>query len=123
VFFRQPSATKFPTTLPNLMKERNKIRKNYQRTGASEDKNIMMKHNEEIKNRLENHKRKFWNNKLKKLNTRDKSLWKMAKSLKKNRKELPPLQLVNGDEAVSDKEKAEALVSHFQSIHQDLFSI
>jgi hypothetical protein len=112
-----------PDDITQLMKERNKIRKIYQRTGASEDKNLMTKHNEEIKNRLEIHKRKFWNNKLKKLNTKDNSLWKMAKSLKKNRNELPPLQLVNGDEAVTDKEKAEALVSHFQSIHQDLFSI
>jgi hypothetical protein len=112
-----------PDDITQLMKERNKIRKIYQRTGASEDKNLMTKHNEEIKSRLEIHKRKFWNNKLKKLNTKDNSLWKMAKSLKKNRNELPPLQLVNGDEAVTDKEKAEALVSHFQSIHQDLFSI
>ncbi|KAH0809408.1 hypothetical protein GEV33_013383 [Tenebrio molitor] len=78
--------------------------KMYKRTGASVNKNLMFKFTEEIKNRLGSRKREFWNSNL------------------KNKHELPPLQLVNGDEAVTDIEKAEVLVNHFQSIHQDLFS-
>jgi hypothetical protein len=76
----------------------------YKRTGASVNKNLMFKFTAEIKNRLGSRKREFWNSNL------------------KNKHELPPLQLVNGDEAVTDIEKAEVLVNHFQSIHQDLFS-
>jgi hypothetical protein len=108
-----------PDEITRLMSERNKTRKVFQRTSASEDKNKLIELNEKIKNHLQHHKNETWNKKLKNLNPRDNSLWKVAKSLRKNKKAMTPLQLDNGEEAITDKEKAEALASYFQSIHQE----
>jgi hypothetical protein len=106
-----------PDETKSLITERNKMRKLYQRTGDADTKKKLTEYNEKITRSLITHKNNTWRAKLRKVNPQDNTLWQVAKTLKKNRTEIPPLLTGNGSQAITEKEKAEALVEYFQSVH------
>jgi hypothetical protein len=106
-----------PDETKSLITDRNKIRKLYQRTGDGDCKKKLIQLNEKITRSLITQKNNAWKAKLRKANPQDNTLWKIAKTLKKNRTEIPPLLTENGSQAITEREKAEALVEYFQSVH------
>jgi hypothetical protein len=110
-----------PDEILEHIKNRNKTRKLYQRTGNNTYKVQLQNLNRTIKTQLTQHKNERWENILKKATTRDNSLWKIAKSRTKKRSEIPPLIDTN-TEAISDEQKSECLASHFQQVHNNNFA-
>jgi hypothetical protein len=106
-----------PDDILNTIKDRNKARKTYQRTGHHGHKTQMQMLNREIKNKIAEFKSNKWHETLMKAKTNDNSIWKLAKTFSKRKQTIPPL-IANGTEAITDEQKAEALAEHFYNVHK-----
>lgn len=105
-----------PQYIIELIKDRNKIRRLWQRTRNVEHKKLMKKHSNGIRSAIINHRNETWRKKLEKLNVNDNSLWRMTK-LFKNEFKLVPTIVKSGEEAITDIEKANMLASQFEEVH------
>lgn len=103
--------------IKTLIKERNKNRKIFQRTRNPYyqiKKDLLA---EEIKNKLFEYSNKKWKERLEKLTPSNNSLWKLSKFFTKPPvQNIPTLKTSTGF-AVKDKDKANALADHFESVH------
>lgn len=108
---------KFNSEVISLIRDRNKLRKTYQKTGdynLKTQQNLLTNQIHQLQRNIQNEK---WNKKLENLSTKDNSLWKFAKFFtKSNDKKIPPLKTNTGT-ATSDKEKADALADHYEKVH------
>lgn len=77
------SSKTLPDNIINLIKYKNKMRRNYHRTLAPIDKGLMNEATRLVKTTLEEYRNKQFAVKLEQLSTKDQSLWKMAKTLRK----------------------------------------
>ena len=103
---------------PDLIKQRNRQRRQNQRTGDATLRNELRRTNATITAELKKDKNERWKKTLENLKRSDNSIWKMAKAFKKRYYAIPPLNTPNG-EAITDAEKAETLATHYEKIHDD----
>lgn len=108
-----------PHNIKQLIDNRNKLPKIFQRTANSEIKKIHTQLSNKIKRSIKKFYNNEWTYKLTNLNIQDNSLWKMAKCLtrKNNSNKISALHGKRGV-AVSDIEKAEVLAEHYESVHR-----
>lgn len=103
------------------IKEKRKIRKQWQLTRSTKIKTKLNKVTKELKILLQNEKnlaiQKYLEN-LTATETTDYSLWKATKKIKQPQKSIPPIRLPTGNWARSDAEKAEAFAVHLTEVFQ-----
>jgi hypothetical protein len=114
-----PDKSDIPSEIIEIIKDRNKARKKYQRTGNNNYKYQFQNLNRVIKTELANHKNAQWDKLLRNAKTNDNTLWKLASSRTKKRSEIPPITDSNNIEAISDEQKTECLASYFQGVHNN----
>lgn len=105
-----------PDDIVQLIKERNRIRRIWQRTRLPHLKLEYTKQTHTIKNRITEYRNKKWESKLNSLNPKDKSLWRMTKALKKRYQQIPTLS-DNFSSAITDQHKAEMIATQFEKAH------
>ncbi|CAK9799280.1 Probable RNA-directed DNA polymerase from transposon X-element [Anthophora plagiata] len=105
-----------PSYIINMIKDKNKMRRKWQRTRIVEFKKLMKRKTNDIRMAIVTHRNNTWTNKLQKLNTNDNSLWRMTKIFKSEFQTIPTLAK-NNNEAITDMEKANMLASQFEEIH------
>lgn len=108
---------KLPQPILDLITEKRRARKHWQRTRSQHDKQHWNQLVREVKEALKVHCNKNWTEKLKKLTHKDNSLWKMTKLLKSSRQQIPPLKN-DHNTLLTDEEKSEALAASFQKAHE-----
>lgn len=116
-FSLKPDQHILPTRILDLISEKRRARKRWQRTRAQQDKQILDRLTRDVRQELNTHTNRQWTNKLSKLSYKDGSLWKMTKALKNSRKPMPTL---NQDDCtyITDQEKADVIASTFQEVHK-----
>lgn len=107
---------RLPCEILQLIRNRNKLRKRWQRTRMAQDKADYYKLNRNIKKKIFEHRNKKWNKQLQKLNPKDNSLWRMTKILKTEYHSVPTLEK-SGYEAITAQEKANLLATQFEEVH------
>lgn len=105
-----------PRRILQLIAEKRRAWKRWQRTGIQEDKLIWNALVKQVKQEIQEHCNSTWTNRLNKLSHKDNSLWKMTKMLK-NTKEVVPSLKFNNTVLLTDSEKAEALSNAFLKAH------
>ncbi|KAK9887253.1 hypothetical protein WA026_021104 [Henosepilachna vigintioctopunctata] len=98
-----------------LIQKRSALRK-YRRTLHPEDKKILNKRTQEVKEQLREHRTKEWDKKLESLESENTSLWQMAQQVmgKKTRRRMPRI-VHTGGVALTDADKAEVFATHLES--------
>lgn len=109
---------KLPREIKVIIKERNKLRKNYQRTLDPGIKNRVKEMNANIKKKCSIYKKKQWEEKIENLSVENNSVWKLAKALKTEPYNYKTLKTKSGF-ATSNKDKSEA----FADAMEDQFSL
>ncbi|CAD6232618.1 GSCOCG00006977001-RA-CDS, partial [Cotesia congregata] len=100
-----------------LIKNRNKLRRQYQRTGNKLIKIQKETLAQNIKQLITEHRNDQWDKKLQNLKVSDNSIWQTAKALtKKTINKIPTLHGPQGL-AFTDKEKANVLAEYFEQVH------
>lgn len=102
------SRFKISQVTSELIKIRNKIRKDFQKTRDPERKRQLNQIQRLIKGEIGEERQSAWEEKTKKLVAQDNSLWRVTRKLKNQQFTMPPLTTASGI-AESDEEKAEAL--------------
>lgn len=99
---------KLPQSIKQLIKQRNWIRKRFQKTQDPHLQTELYNLNILIKNNSKNYRNEVWEEKVQSLCTEDNSIWKMSRALKRDKITNKPLHGENGL-VYTEKEKAEAL--------------
>ena len=107
---------KLPKEIENIIHQRNRERKKWQKTKTPEQKRIFYNYNRLISKKIKEYRNTKWEEKLEKLNPNDNSLWKMTKIFKKEYNHIPILEK-NNKEAVTPREKAEMLATQYENVH------
>lgn len=107
---------RLPNNILNMISDRNRLRKRWQRTRLTSIKEEVKIRTKEIRAAIYEHRNEIWTNKLKKINIHDKSLWRMTKIFKTERQQVATLTK-NTEEAITDAEKANMLATQFESVH------
>lgn len=96
-----------------LIKDKNALRKKWQRTRSDQDKVNLRVAQNKIKATLRRNKNENWRNLLDNANVQDNSIWKLAKRFKSNSNSFPPIKIPNSnDVAYSDEDKANAIAKN-----------
>lgn len=106
-----------PENILNLIKTKNSMRKNWQRTGNPQSKTLCKQLIHEINTKIKKHRNDKWTRKLQSLNPNDSSLWKMTKALKRVSQQIPTLT-ENGKTFITPDEKSNALAEAFEKVHK-----
>ncbi|KAK2583960.1 hypothetical protein KPH14_006424 [Odynerus spinipes] len=109
-------SNKLAPNLIYLIKERNKLRKLWQRTKVPQIKATVNQMNRFIKKSIIEYRNNMWEKQLKKLSPNDNSLWRMTKIFKSEYLPMPTLHK-NGTEAMADQAKADTLATQFEEVH------
>lgn len=109
-------------TLPqhtlDLIKEKNRIRKLWQRTQNKQHKEHMYRLTREITREIHRQTNEQWTKKLQSLQPGDNSLWRFTRSLKnKQTQRTTPNITHNNTTHFTDAAKAEAIASTFEQVH------
>ena len=112
----RPHRVKLPGEIVDLIKERNALRRLWQRTRDRQTKMIVNSMTAFINMTVQELKAEGWRRKLASLEFSDGTLWRMAKSLRRQRNVIPPLRGAGGI-AYSDDDKADALAEGFATSH------
>lgn len=105
----------------DLVHEKRKARKKWQQTRSPDDKRLLNKLCEQLKNKIKAIKNESFENFLRELTddeTTDYSLWRAAKSLNRPKNHDPPIRKNDGNWARRDEEKAEIFADHLASTFQ-----
>ena len=105
-----------PTSILNKIKNKNKLRKLWQRTQDTQIKTQLNRMTKDIATEITTHKNDKWNQKLSELSTKDNSFWKFTKNMKKPFEKVPTLSL-NNIEYIKEKDKTEILAETFEKVH------
>jgi hypothetical protein len=97
-----------PLHIRQLVRERNRSRRYWQRLGNPSDKRELNRLDRELKAQMAELRNDQWTNKIATLSTDDNSIWKMAKSLRSTKETIPPIRRTDGTCAACPAEKAEA---------------
>lgn len=108
--------TQLPQSISDLIAERNRTRRTWQRSRDLRHKTHMNTLTRTIRSVIYKHTNETWTKKLKSLNIQDNSLWNMSKILRKPFSRIPTLDH-NTRSCFTDNEKANALADVFEQIH------
>lgn len=106
-----------PRTARDKIKQRNRIRKLWQRNRDPNLRPAINRLTKEIRETINTHKNQKWRDKLESLNPQDSSLWKITKQLKNKYSPIPALN-ETGKVAFTDEDKAEMLADQFEKVHR-----
>lgn len=104
--------------IKTLIKKRNALRKQHQRTRLPTLKTSINSLNRHIKDEIRTLLNTKWQNKLENLSSTDNTIWKMTQILKKPKKPIPTLSL-NNDNYYTDKDKANIIGDILQTIQSN----
>lgn len=107
-----------PSYMRELIKDKNRARKSWQRTRDPADKRLMRRLQNQIKTKFHNIIQNNWTDYLESLDPEDGSLFKMTKKCKRPFTRIPPLAL-NNEMAFSDNAKAEVLAKTYEAQFQN----
>lgn len=100
-----------------LIKIRNNLRRKFQRNKNPAAKCKLNRLSKLIKRNISIYRNTQWEKRLRKLTPKDNSLWKLSKYFtRKSDNKIPSLQSPNKN-AITNKEKANLLADHFESVH------
>lgn len=105
-----------PERIVKLINQRNKNRRQWQKTRNPTHKIIYKEQTKIIKAEIVKYKNEIWTKKLSKINIHDKSLWRTTKIFKKKFQVIPTLE-DNNKEAFLDKDKAEMIATQYENVH------
>lgn len=114
----KPRYFNIPADLKNKIKTKNYFRRQFQRFRTNDLRHIYVNLSKEIQLELVQWRNHTWNVFLGQLNPQRGTLWKMTKYCTRKRHDIPSLVTANGNTAVTDKQKAQALANHFLSNHE-----
>lgn len=109
---------KLPSDIIDLINEKNRVRKTWQRTGLRHHKTQLNQIQELVRLKIGEYKNKEWDTKVEELKTQDGSVWKMTKALLGNKITIPPLETNNGRMAYRPLDKANALADVLEEAFQ-----
>lgn len=96
-----------PVYLRNLIKQKNRAKRDYIRTLDPQRKHRLNQLTNEVQQQLKEHRNQQWEKKINSLTTEDRSLWKMVRALKSNgRVQIMPAIHDDVSTAITDEEKA-----------------
>ena len=107
----------FPLEVRQLVAEKRAARRKWQKSRAPQDKTVLNRLSNKLKETLKEHKNQRLSVYLQGLTAEketDYSLWKAMKGLKRQKIIMPPLRKDNNEWARSDKEKAEVFAEHLE---------
>ncbi|KAF6198534.1 hypothetical protein GE061_008282 [Apolygus lucorum] len=117
---RDPTHLKaLPSRIANLLKTKNRVRKNWQHFRYPEDKRLFNELQRLVHIEIEKWTQSTWDDKLSKMTVNDNSIWKLTKWFNSSRSYSVPTLRNNDTVATGDQEKAEMLSNHFLSVHTD----
>lgn len=105
-----------PDNIKQLITDRNKCRKYWQKTRNIDWKNRMIILNKDIQIQMKEHKNNIWKTKLENLNVRNNSIWRMNKNLKTQSTVINALEK-DGDLKFNIKEKINIMTNHIKQVH------
>ncbi|KAK2578341.1 hypothetical protein KPH14_002065, partial [Odynerus spinipes] len=105
-----------PLYILQMIKDRNKTRRIWQKHRIDTLKQKMNKQTTEIRKAIRENINSKWEQKLSKLNPKDNSIWKMTRTFKTETQPIPTL-IKTDREAMTDNEKAEMLADKFENVH------
>jgi len=103
-----------PIVLKDLIKQKNRIRKAWQRYRDPTDRQELNRLQALIKRKNRSIIQKNWEEYLLSLNTGDGSVYRALRYAKRDQTEIPPLKLPNNSTADSDPDKAECIADAYQ---------
>lgn len=106
-----------PVRIKELIKNRNKTRRQHQRFPSQQTADQIKQMNSEIKREIRNHRVEIYNRKLESLNPNDNSLWRKIKQIKNFQQFIPTIQDNDNNQYFTNLDKAEAFSLHFQKIN------
>lgn len=108
--------TKNPFLLPHpirvLIRNRNRARKCWVRTGLQIDRQKYTKLIKEVRKKIQEHRQDAWNNYISSVSTQDGTLWQLTKKLTNSNSKIPYL-VQNGTKIFEDKVKAEIMADNY----------
>ena len=114
--FNRPTANPvvdLPQDIRELIREKNRVRRRWQRYARPEDRVASNRLAAQVKERLREYRSARWDAKLESLSTQNQSLWRMAKALRKDKSRMPPL---HGERGIvyTEADKAEAIADSLE---------
>lgn len=109
------------SVVKKMIKEKRKLRQQWQRYRLAEDKRKLNKAVKQLKELLLNEKNQSIQEYLSRLSpteNTDYSLWKATKKLKQPQQHIPPIRKSDGHWARNNEEKAEVFAEHFERVFQ-----
>lgn len=120
---RKNKSVIYPIEVRELVQEKRKARKKWQRSRAPQDKTILNRLCNELKALIKEVKNETIGKFLSTLTATkdtDYSLWKAAKGIKRPKMQIPPIKTNDGKWARSAKEKADIFAAHLEETFQPL---
>ncbi|KAK9679285.1 hypothetical protein QE152_g40140 [Popillia japonica] len=111
-------SSELPQQVLEEIRERNRLRRRYQRTREAKTRVEMSKANRRIQNSIRQHRNDVYRNRLTKVNVRDGSFWNLTKHLRKQYQPITSLEDENGSIAMEDEEIAAMAARTFDGYHQ-----
>lgn len=111
-----PNRDDLPDDIKTLIRQRNRLRRDYQRTLDQQIKRDYNALTRQIKDSIAQDRNNKWQRKLENLKTTDNSIWKLIKALKTKKSTIPTLTRQNTNYH-SDLDKANILANTFEQAH------
>lgn len=106
-----------PDNIRQLIRNRNNIRRKWQRSRDQHLKRMLNSLNILIKTEIDNHKNEIIKKKIKGLSNRDNSLWKKLRQIKQKNSQVSELK-INNKLITRDEEKANIIAARFEEVHR-----
>lgn len=118
-YTRQINTTRdeLPADILDTIRERNQVRRIWQRSHAPAHKQHMDTLTALIKRKIHAHKNTKWNTRLASFDPGDVSFWTLSKLLRKPKTRMPNLEHNNSTQ-MTDADKAEAIAETFERVHE-----
>lgn len=114
----KPKIESLPADILNLIQQRNRLKRAWQRRPNNQDKELIKLYNNEIEKGIRLHRNKVWMEYISTLAPQDNSLWKLTRTLK--RTGLTQTDLIIDDKHIyKEQDKANAFADHFANIFDE----
>ena len=116
--FKNRYSLSIPDSLRQTIAIKNRIRRQWQRTGNPRLKSMLNRMEKLIKKKINEIRNMNWSAKLAEIKPSNQSVWQTARMIKNSNKAIPPLK-VDGKVLVTSSEKAETIGEQFHKNHQN----
>lgn len=118
---RKTKGNNYPREIRDLLSKKRKSRRKWQQTRSPHHKTVLNNLTQQLRREIKKVKEESVRNHFKELtndSSTDYSLWKATKTIKRPIMQIPPIRLLDGKWARSNKEKAQRFAEHLETIFQ-----